>query len=248
MMRGLVKLTVAEAKLFLRQPEAFFFTLVFPLMMLFLFGSIYGNEPTPFFGGRGSVDVSVPAYMAMIIGTTGLLSIAITMASYRERGVLRRLRATPLRPAAILAAQVVVNFAMTLLGALILVIAARLVYGLRFGGSALNVLGAFTLSSLSFFALGFLLAGLAPTARAANIMGMVLYFPQLFLSGATFPKEIFPHTVRLVSRLLPLTYVVDLLQGLWFGEAWSEYLLAVVVLAGMLVVGVALSAPFFRWE
>jgi ABC-2 type transport system permease protein len=247
-MRGLVKLTVVEAKLFLRQPEAFFFTLVFPLMMLFLFGSIYGNEPNPFSGGRGSVDVSVPAYMAMIISTTGLLSIAITMASYRERGVLRRLRATPLRPAAILAAQVVVNFAMTLLGALLLVIAARIFYGLRFGGSALNVLGAFTLSSLSFFALGFLLAGLAPTARAANIVGMVLYFPQLFLSGATFPNETFPHTVRLVSRMMPLTYVVDLLQGLWFGDAWSEYLLAVVVLAGMLVVGVALSAPFFRWE
>lgn len=247
-MRSLWKLTLVEAKLYLREPMAAFFTLVFPLMMLFLFGSIYGNEPTDFFGGRGSVDVSVPAYMAMIIGTVGLLSIAITTATYRETGVLRRYRATPLRPAVILTAQVVVNFVMTLMGALLLVVAARLVYGLRFEGNAVSVLGAFILSTLSFFAVGFLLAGLAPTARVANIVGMVLFYPNLFLSGAAMPKEMFPDSVRLVSRMMPLTYVVDLLQGLWFGEPWSKQLTAVGVLAGMLIVGVVLSARTFRWE
>lgn len=247
-MCSLWKLTLVEAKLYLREPMAAFFTLVFPLMMLFLFGSIYGNEPTDFFGGRGSVDVSVPAYMAMIIGTVGLLSIAITTATYRETGVLRRYRATPLRPAVILTAQVVVNFVMTLLGALLLVVAARLVYGLRFEGNAVSVLGAFILSTLSFFSIGFLLASLAPTARVANIVGMVLFYPNLFLSGAAMPKEMFPDSVRLVSRMMPLTYVVDLLQGLWFGEAWSEQLTAVGVLAGMLIIGVVLSARTFRWE
>ena len=247
-MCSLWKLTLVEAKLYLREPMAAFFTLVFPLMMLFLFGSIYGNEPTDFFDGRGSVDVSVPAYMAMIIGTVGLLSIAITTATYRETGVLRRYRATPLRPAVILTAQVVVNFVMTLLGALLLVVAARLVYGLRFEGNAVSVLGAFILSTLSFFSIGFLLASLAPTARVANIVGMVLFYPNLFLSGAAMPKEMFPDSVRLVSRMMPLTYVVDLLQGLWFGEAWSEQLTAVGVLAGMLIIGVVLSARTFRWE
>lgn len=247
-MRSLWKLTWVEAKLFLREPEAAFFTLAFPLVMIFIFGSIYGNEPSTFFGGRGTVDVSTPAYMAMIIGTTGLLSIGISVASYREKGILRRYRATPLRPTAILTAQVVVNFIMTLLGALLLVIAARLVYGLRFEGSALSVLLAFSLSSLSFFSLGFLLAGLAPTARVANILGMVTFYPNLFLSGATFPTQMFPKTMLKISRMLPLTHVVDLLQGLWFGEAWSEHLTEVAVLAGMMVVGVAVSARTFRWE
>ncbi|MCD6345188.1 MAG: ABC transporter permease [Anaerolineae bacterium] len=247
-MRSLWKLTLVEAKLYLREPMAAFFTLVFPLMMLFLFGSIYGNEPTDFYDGRGSVDVSVPGYMAMIIGTVGLLSIAITMATYRETGVLRRYRATPLRPAAILTAQVVVNFVMTLLGVLLLVVAARLVYGLRFEGNAVSVLGAFILSTLSFFAIGFLLASLAPTARVANIVGMVLFYPNLFLSGAAMPKEMFPDGVLLVSRVLPLTYVVDLLQGLWFGEPWGDHLTEVAVLVGMLAVGVIVSAKTFRWE
>lgn len=247
-MRSLWKLTLVEAKLFLREPEAAFFTLAFPLVMLFIFGGIYGNEPTPFFGGRGSVDVSVPAYIAMIIGTTGLLSIAISVATYREKGILRRYRATPLRPTAILAAQVMVNFVMTLLGALLLVIAARLAYGLRFEGNALSILGAFTLSALSFFSVGFLLAGLAPTARVANVLGMVLFYPNLFLSGATLPKQMFPKIMHLVSRALPLTYVVDLLQGLWFGGAWGEHLTEVAVLLGMLMVGVVVSAKTFRWE
>ena len=246
-MRSFWKLTLVETKLFLRQPEAAFFTLVFPLVMLFIFGSVYGNEPTSFFGGRGSVDVSTPAYMAMIIASA-LLTIAINVATYRERGILRRYRATPLRPTAILASQVVVNFVMTLLGALLLVIAARLVYGLRFEGNALSVLGAFTLSTLSFFTVGFLLAGLAPTVRVANIVGMVIFYPNLFLSGATFPKEMFPDGVLLVSRVLPLTYVVDLLQGLWFGEPWGDHLTEVAVLVGMLAVGVIVSAKTFRWE
>ena len=247
-MRSLWKLTLVEAKLYLREPMAAFFTLVFPLMMLFLFGSIYGNEPTDFYNGRGSVDVSVPGYMAMIIGTVGLLSIAITMATYRETGVLRRYRATPLRPAVILTSQVMVNFVMTLLGVLLLVVVARLVYGLRFEGNGVSVLGAFILSTLSFFAIGFLLASLAPTARVANIVGMVLFYPNLFLSGAAMPKEMFPDGVLLVSRVLPLTYVVDLLQGLWFGDPWGDHLTEVAVLVGMLAVGVIVSAKTFRWE
>jgi ABC-2 type transport system permease protein len=88
-MRGFWKLTLMETKLFLREPMAAFFTLAFPLMMLFLFGSIYGNKPTPFFGGYGSVDVSVPAYTAVIIATSGLLFLTIAMASYREHGSLQ---------------------------------------------------------------------------------------------------------------------------------------------------------------
>ena len=247
-MRSLWKLTWTEAKLFLREPWAAFFTLVFPLGMLFLFGSIYGNEPSDFYGGRGSVDVSTPGYMAMIIGTIGLMSIPMTMAAYREKGILRRYRATPLRPTVILASQVVVFFLMTLLGTLLLVVAARLVYDLRFEGSALSILAAFTLSSLSFSSTGFLLAGLAPTARVANIVAMVIFYPNLFLSGAGMPKEMFPETILKVSRVLPLTYVVDLLQGLWFGEPWGDHLTEVAVLVGMLAVGVAVSARTFRWE
>ncbi|OGD28290.1 MAG: hypothetical protein A2V57_01385 [Candidatus Aminicenantes bacterium RBG_19FT_COMBO_65_30] len=247
-MKGFWKLAWVEIKIYLRQPEAAFFTLVFPMLLLFLFGSIYGNKPNPFFGGRGMVDVSTPAYLAMIIGSTGLLSIAISVSSYREKGVLRRYRATPLRPAAVLASEVVVHYLMTLLGGILLVAAARLVYGLRFEGRIVPVFLGFTLSSLSFFAVGFLLASVARTARSAYILGMVLYFPNLFLSGATIPKQTFPQALRAAGKFIPLTHVVNLLQGLWIGDPLGKHVLELAVLAGLLVVGVAVSAKAFRWE
>ncbi len=247
-MRGLAKLTWVETKIYLRQPEAVFFTLIFPLLLLFLFGTIYGNKPNPFFGGHGTVDASTPAYMAMIIASTGLLSIAIAVSSYREKGVLRRYRATPLRPSVILASQIAVHLAMTIIGSALLVIAAKLVYGLQFGGRVGAFVLAFFLSSLSFFAGGFLVASLSRTARVAYTVGMVIYFPNLFLSGATFPKQMFPPVLRTVNQALPLTHVVSLLQGLWFGEPWSKHMTEVLVLGGLLVVGAILSARTFRWE
>jgi len=241
-------MTLVELKLFLREPMAAFFTLAFPLMMLFIFGSIYGNEPTDFFGGRGSVDMSVPAYIAMIIGSVGLLTVAINISMYRERGILRRYRATPLRPYVILMTTLLVNFVMTFLGTALLVITAILVYNLRFEGNVLLVLAGFVLSSLSFFSLGFVIASLAPTARVAQVVGMVVYYPMLFLSGASLPQEIMPEGIRNASRFLPLTHVVNLLQGMWFGEALSEHLVEVAVLVGVLVLGAIIAAWTFRWE
>ncbi len=247
-MRGLWQLTWIEIKLFLREPAAAFFTLVFPLMVLFIFGSIYGNEPTPFFGGYGTVDVSVPAYTAMIIASSGLIGLTIVIAMYRERGVLRRLRATPLRPQTILSANVIVSFLMTALGMALLVIAGKIVFGLRFAGDLVSVFAAFTLSSLSFFALGFVLAGLAPTARTAQVAGMVLFYPMLFLSGAAVPLEVLPQTIRQYAQFLPLTHVVTLLRGMWIGESWNQHGMEVGILAAVLVIGVAVSMKTFRWE
>jgi ABC-2 type transport system permease protein len=248
MMKSLIKMTWMETKLFLREPVGAFFTLIFPLMMLFLFGSIYGNAPTPMFNGYGTIDISVPAYTAMIIATTGLVGLTITMSAYRENGVLRRLRTTPISPLVVLAAQVIVMFMMTTFGMVLLVVAGKLVYNMRFDGNALSVLAGFVLSSLSFYSIGFILAGLMPTARTAQVVGMVLLYPMLFLSGAGFPRELLPVTIKNVSIFLPLTYVVNLLRGLWIGEALSQFTTEIVVLAVILVAGVLVSAKTFRWE
>jgi len=247
-MRALAKYTWTEIKLFLREPIGAFFTLGFPLMMLFLFGTIYGNEPSEYFNGYGTVDVSIPAYTAMIIATTGIMGLTITMATYREKGILRRLRVTPLRPQVILIAQVVVIFLMTVAGMLLLILAGKLVYNLRFDGNPLNVALAFILSSLSFFSLGFVLASVMPNARTAQVVGMVIFYPMLFLSGAGMPLEIMPEGIQNFSKFLPLTHVVTLLRGLWIGDPWNQHTSEVIVLLGMLVAGVLISARTFRWE
>ena len=119
---------------------------------------------------------------------------------------------------------------------------------MKIGGNILSLLAGFVLSSLSFFGIGFILAGLLPNARLAQVVAMVLLYPMLILSGAAWPRELMPAAVQKISAVLPLTYVVNLLRGLWAGQSWGSHLLDVGVLAGMLVVGVVVSARTFRWE
>jgi ABC-2 type transport system permease protein len=247
-MNSLLKLTWMEAKLFWREPQALFFTLIFPLLLLFVYGGIYGNKPKAVFGGFGHVDVSVPSYTAMIIATSGLISTSVIMATYREQKILRRFKATPLSPLVLLTADVIVIFFMTTLGMMLLIAAAKLVFGLRFSGNVLSFASAFIISCVSFFSLGFILAGLIRTARTAQIVSMSLFFPMILLSGATVPLEIMPQTIRTYAKFFPLTYVVRFLKGLWFGRAWSEHLTEITVLAVMFVAGLLISAKTFRWD
>jgi len=242
------KVAWTEMKLYFREPIGMFFTLGFPMMMLLLFGSIYGNKPVEMFGGYGTVDVSVPAYAAMIIGTTGLMGVAPLMATYREYGILRRYGATPLRPEVFLAGEVSVLFAMTMAGLGLLIATAKVVYGLRFQGNALSFAGALVLSCLTLDSLGFLLAGLMPSARTASAVTMAVFYPMLFMSGAGLPRELLPAGMRRVAEVFPLTHVVTLLRGLWFGDAWGKLGKEVAILAAFLVAGVGISSRLFRWD
>jgi ABC-2 type transport system permease protein len=219
------------------------------LVMLFIFGFIYGSvPPPPGSDSQSAIDGLIPALTAMVIGMTGLMPITITMATYRENGILRRLRTTPVSPLIVMAAQLIVVFIMTGLGMLLLVTAGKLVFHARFEGNAFSLLAGFTLGSLSFFGIGFILAGSMPTARTAQIVAMVLLYPMLILSGAAWPRELMPAAVQKVSAFMPLTYVVNLLRGLWMGEPWGMHLLDVGVLAGMLIIGIIISVKTFRWE
>lgn len=247
-MRGFRKLTLVNLKLYLREPIATFFTLAFPPLLVVLFGAMYGNDPSPMFGGYGSMDVSMPAYTAMILGTVGFLGVPITISGYRESGVLRRFQATPMRPLTYILADIVANLVTTLLGMMGLVIIGWLLYRVQFEGQVMAVILAVVFCGLAMFSIGYLIAGLAPGARTAQVIGMVVFYPMMFLSGASIPLEVMPETIQRIADFLPLTYVVRLLRGLWFGDAWGEHLIETAVLAGVLLVCTALAARFFRWE
>ncbi len=247
-MRSFWKLTLAELKLYFRFPIAAFFTLALCPMLVILFGGIFGNEPSPTYGGYGYLDVTVPAYAALVIAISALVSIPIALASYRERGILRRYRATPVSPAAVLGAQLAVQFAMTILGMLLLVAVGKVLFHLRFEGNALSFLAAFTLGCLSFFSVGLLLAGLLPNSRAATIVGNVLLQPMVYLSGATIPMSVMSPGMREFTRFIPLTHVVTLLRGMWLGDAWSQYQSEVVILGVILLVSAFAAMRIFRWE
>ncbi len=245
-MQALTKMTWVEMKLKLREPVGTFFTLVFPLLLLFLFGGIYGNDPSPFLGGRGSVDNSVPGYIAMIIGTTGMIGLPIALSVYREQGILRRFRAAPITPALVLGSQVAVNLIISLVGIASLVIAGIFVYGLVLPEAPVGAFLAVVISGLSFLSIGFVLASLTPTSTAAQAVGMALFFPMMFLSGAALPQQVLPEKLVAFSQYLPLTHVVNLLQDLWYGDGWNGT--ALLVLLGMMVVATAVSIRTFRWE
>jgi ABC-2 type transport system permease protein len=248
-MKSLLKMTWMEAKLFLREPASAFFTLIFPLMMLFIYGTIFSNSPIPTPGGsENAIGNLIPSFAAMSIGIVGLMPVTITLATYRENGILRRLRTTPIHPLVVMAAQVIVLFVMTILGVLLLIAAGVLVYHVQFAGNVLSVFAGFVLGGLSFFGMGFILASVMPTARTAQIVGMVLLYPMLILSGAGWPRELMPGVVVKISSFLPLTYVVNLLRGLWIGEAWGQHITDVIVLLVMFVVGAFVSVKLFRWE
>jgi ABC-2 type transport system permease protein len=247
-MRGFNNLTLINLRLYLREPIATFFTLAFPPLLIVLFGAMYGNEPLDLYGGYGTMDISMPAYTAMILGTVGLLGVPITISGYRETGVLRRFQTTPLQPWTYILADIIANLVTTLLGMVGLVMVGWLLYRVQFEGQVIAIIVAVIFCGLAMFSIGYLIAGLAPGARTAQVIGMVVFYPMMFLSGASIPLEVMPETIQRIANFLPLTYAVKLMRGLWFGDAWGDHLLETAVLAGFLVVCTALAARFFRWE
>jgi ABC-2 type transport system permease protein len=247
-MRGLGRLTWVSFKLYIREPIATFFTLAFPTMLVLLFGAIFGNDPSPMFGGKGSMDVSLPAYSGLIVGTVGLMSVPITTAGYREQGILRRFKVTPLRPWTYIAADQCTNLLMTMLGMVVVSMVAWLVFKIQFEGQLLAIVIALILGTMAMSAIGYMIASVASTARIAQVISMVIFYPMMFLSGAGMPSEMLPNSIQRLADFLPLTYVVRLMRGLWFGDVLGEHWLELGVLTGIVIVGGALAARFFRWE
>ncbi len=247
-MHGIGSFTRAGFKLYFREPVGLFFTLAFPALLVLLFGAIYGNKPTALFGGYGSMDISMPGYTAMILGTVGLFSIPITISTYRETGVLHRLKATPLRPLTFITSDLITNLSITLLGMLGVILLGWLLYRVRFEGNVILYILAVIFSGVTMASFGYLIASVAPSARSAQVIGMVIFYPMLFLSGAGYPLEVLPESIRRISNYLPLTYVVRLLRGAWFGKPIKELWLPILVLTIILVICSLLATRFFRWE
>jgi ABC-2 type transport system permease protein len=247
-MNKLVMITKIEFKLFLRNFFSVFFAFAFPVGMLLLFGGIYGNEPVEFFGGHGTIDVTVPSYFCMIIAVTGLMSLPLTVAQYRERKILKRFMATPINPSGILISQVIVNFIITVLGMVVLIVVGKIVFDLHFLGRVLPTIFSFLLITLSMFSLGLLIAGVSPNGKTANAISYLIYFPMLFLSGATMPIEIMPKSIANIAKVLPLTHGVELLKGIWLGGKLSDYLLEIIVLLCIFAVCTTIAVKSFKWE
>lgn len=235
MANATAKLAVVESKLLLREPGSLF-TVVIPLFILVVFGS----SVTP-----GDTTL-LPMAIAIAIGLVGLYLMPTALATYREKGILRRLSTTPIRPRSLLLVQLLLQFVLTLVSCGILLAVAALVMRAAPPADLLGFAAAFLLGTASMFAIGLLIAALAPSGRAANGIGVLLYFPMAFLAGLIQPAHQMPAIVVQIGEFTPLGAFRQTLQDVWAGTAADPVLLGV-----MAVYAVAVSAAamrFFRWE
>jgi ABC-2 type transport system permease protein len=245
MLRGLLRLTWIEIKVFMREPLGAIGSIVMPVLVFVLFGRL-GRAIAPerristseFFG------VNVPVFVAILIAMNAVLSLVAIISIYREGGILKRLRATPLRPWTILSAHVIVKLLLTVVTLALMILAGRRYYPTGIDVPVISFGIALIISTWSILSIGFLIASIVPTARFAQPIGAAILYPMLALSGLFIPLHLLPEWLR----HFPLTYAVSLLQGIWKGEPWSAHLGDVGVLALVFVVCTAVSAKVFRWE
>lgn len=243
----LAKLSWVELKLFMREPFTMVFTFALPLLFVFVMGGVFGNEADPeFYRGVGPMNYYVSAYIALTIASIGLVTLPVHLASYRERGVLRRLRASSVSVWLVLGSQIMVSFVIAAVGSVIIILASLFTYDAQLPEMPGLVVLAFIIAVLSFAALGVLLGAVLPNTRAAQGLGMMLFFVVLILGGAGPPREVLNSAMQFIGDATPLRHAIIMLQDPWLGFGWntSEFL----VVAGIMVVSALLSVRFFRWD
>ncbi len=249
MMRGLWKLTWIEIKVFLREPMGAFGTIVFPVLIFLVVGRVVGSRMAPSsLAASGFIHVGLPVIVSLLIAVSAVLSLVTIISIYREGGILKRLRATPLRPQTILTAHVIVKLALTAATLALMVLAGKRYYPSGVHVPLFSFTIALLIGTLSILSIGFLIASIVPTARFAQPIGAAILYPMLGISGLFMPVASLSPVLRAVARVLPTTYAVSLLEGIWKGDAWSAHLGDLAALAVAFFVCTALSAKVFRWE
>jgi ABC-2 type transport system permease protein len=248
MMRGLWQLTWLEIKIFLREPLGAIGAILVPVALFLVIGRTVGARISVAPAGQGMMNTGVPVLVSLLIGINAVLSLVTIISIYREGGILRRLRATPLRPHTILTAHVLVKLLFTLLTLIAMVLAGRRFYPANVNAPLVSFAVALLIVTVSILTIGFVIASAVPTARFAQPVGAVIFYPMIALSGLFFPLDALPPGLQMLARVLPLSYAVSLLRGIWMGDPWSAHLLDLAAMAAVFVVCTLISARVFRWE
>jgi ABC-2 type transport system permease protein len=249
MLRGLWKLTWLEIKIFLREPLGAFGSILFPVLVFVVVSPFAGGRLTPgSLSPAGFLRVGLPVFVSVLIALSGVLSLVTIISIYREGGILKRLRATPLRPQTILTAHVLVKLTLTALTVALTVLAGKRYDPVHTHFPVFGFTIALLISTWSILSIGFLIASIVPTARFAQPIGAAILYPMIGLCGLFVPVQSMPPALQVVARMLPLTYAVSLLEGIRKGEAWSTHMGDVAALLVVFAICTALSAKVFRWE
>jgi ABC-2 type transport system permease protein len=249
MLRGLWKLTWIEIKVFLREPLGAFGTIGIPVLLFLVLGRITSFKLAPSsYPANGLFRAGLPVFVSLLIAVNAVLSLVTIVSIYREGGILKRLRATPLRPQTILTAHVIVKLILTAATMVLMLLAGRRYFPAGAHVPWFSFTIALIVSTWSILSIGFLIASIVPTARFAQPVGAIVLYPMIAVSGLFVPVAALPPVLRAVARVLPLTYAVSLLDGIWNGDRWSAHVGDVAALTLLFLLCTALSAKVFRWE
>ena len=246
-MGTLFKLTWVEIKLFLREPITVVFTLALPIIFLFVMGGVFGNTASAnVYRGVGAMDYYMPAYFGLVMMAIGTVALPVHLTGYRERGVLRRFRASSFSVWVVLGSQIMVSFIIAIIGSLLILAFGLLVYHPHLPVSPALLTAAFALGTICFASLGFFLGAVLPSTRSAQGVGLLLFFIMMILGGAGPPPEVLTGTMRFVGDITPMRHVILLLQDPWLGFGWRVN--TSLIVAAITAVAALLAARFFRWE
>ncbi len=244
-MHALAKLTVIEAKLFVRDTSNLLFVILLPTALMAVFASIPGlSEPSTDFGGLRFVDVWVPSLMVMSVAIVGLQAMPVYLSSYRENGILRRLSTTPVHPVNLLIAQLLVNLVAAVVAVAVLITVGSIAFDVPVPAHAFGFAAAFLLGTAALFGVGLVVAALVPGARAAFAIGTLLFMVTMFFGGLYVPRHVLPEVLVRVGNVLPPG--VQALQDAWTGT--GPQALHLLVMAGIAGVLALVAARLFRWE
>ncbi|MBO1752143.1 ABC transporter permease [Actinotalea sp. BY-33] len=253
-MHALTRLTIAEVRLFLRDPVSVFLGVLFPAALLLGLGAIPAlREPADEFGGVPFVEAWAPAALALGLGIIALQQIPVVVATYRERGVLRRMSTTPVHPSAMLAAQLLVALGAAVVAGALVVASAWLVLDVPLPQRPLEFVASFVVGFGALLALGTLIAAVAPSLRLATGLATFTYVVAMFAGGVFLPQFLMPDALVRVSAYVP-PGVQALLES-WSGVAAAggtaagpPLMLQVGIMALLAVVVGGAAATLFRWE
>lgn len=247
MTRGLAKLTWLEIKIFVREPMGVIGAVGIPVLLFVVMSRLFGPRVASNNAPR-LLTADLPILTSLLIAASAVQSLAAIMAIYREGGILKRLKATPLRPVTILTAHVLVKLLFTLVTVLVMLLAGRRYFPLGPDVPIVSFVVALLFSTFCILSMGFTIASIVPTARFAQPIGTLVLYPMIGLSGLFVPIDSLPTTLRSLARVFPTTYAVSLMRGIWNGEGWlthgSDVAALLVLFAGFVVI----SARTFRWE
>ena len=209
---------------------------------------IHINEETLQSYSLRSIDYLVPGILAMSLMQLGLFGVAQIVVD-RENKVLKRLGATPLKRSTMIMSTVVFNLIVAILQAALIIIIARLVFGVPIMGNWFYLIGFIILGTLTFLSMGYMLSAFAKNQQTLMPLIMAIQFPMMFLSGIFFPTEMMPGFMRPIMDAMPLTYLADSVRQIMVeSSAMHSHIINLAVLGGWFVVCLVLAVRFFKWE